>query len=141
MGLPFYPPVEPPAGAYLDQTESEYVDGHETLWPPYQSEDGENDGPKPAVEAFSFAAATLLTFRCDEHLKLAIDVIASTYKLNRSECIRRLLYSIVANFPGDVVYVQEHEINRGEGAEPLRLHSGEAAHAEHSSSSSSSEAA
>lgn len=129
MGLPFYPPVQPPAGAYLDQSEHEYAEGHQVLWPEYEDEFGERTGPVPAVEAFSFTSATLVTCRMDEHLKLALDVIASTYKLNRSECIRRLLYSVVSSFPGDVVYVEEHEVNRGEGAEPLRQPSGEAAHA------------
>jgi len=129
MGLPFFRPVDPPAGAYLEQSEHEFADGHQVLWPEFEDEFGERTGPVPMVEAFSFSAATLLTFRCDEHLKLALDSIASTYKLTRSECIRRLLYSAVASFPGDVVYVEEHEINRGEGAEPLRQPSGEAAHA------------
>lgn len=121
-------PIDPPDGLILVQDDHDRYNGHQLLFPEPDPED--NDGTQvliPLVEAYSMLRPTNIAFRMDDYLRQAIDAIGSTYKLTRSECIRRLLYAVVGDFPG--YFEQVHDLERGEGAEPLRQPSGEAAHA------------
>jgi len=126
---PKFMPIDAPEEIALFQTDHEYVDGHDMLFP----DPGEHDGSSavvPLVEAYTMLRPMMLNIRMDDYLRQAIDAIGNKYKLTRSECIRRLLYAAVTDFPGDFEHVSEATPReRGEGAEPLRQPSGEAAHA------------
>lgn len=127
MPGPKFMPIDHPDGLILVQSEHEFADGHQLLFP----QADEHDGPEvlvPLVEAYSMVRPTILNIRMDDYLRQAIDSIGATYKLTRSECIRRLLYAVTGDFPGYFEEVHDTS-NRGEGAEPLRQPSGEAAHA------------
>lgn len=105
MPLPKYAPVPQPPNLALLQHDEEREEGREILFPTVP--EGEEGRLIPMVEAYSFEKSTQVAFRCDEHLIEVLDCIGATYKLTRAETIRRLLYAVVTDFPGEFMDVAD----------------------------------
>jgi hypothetical protein len=105
MPLPKYAPVPQPPNLALLQTDEDRELGREILFPTVP--EGAEGRLIPMVEAHSFEKSAVTAFRCDAHLIEVLDCIGATYKMTRAETIRRLLYAVVTDFPGDFEDVSE----------------------------------
>ena len=99
MPIPTFPAIRPPAGLIWHADDHELTEAREMLWPDLRRDD-HDFGMTAAVEAYSMQATQLLNVKVDGYLRKAIDVVASTFNLTRSECTRRLLYAAIGDLPG-----------------------------------------
>lgn len=101
----------------LVQSPPEYHDGLLFLYPHLDDDGVDDDEGHPLDRVVNLPTFTL-GVRLDPVVVKLLDAVASTYRMSRSDLVRRFLQVSLQRFPGqfDRVFTEF----RGEGVEPLR---------------------